>query len=86
MTDPERKAHFYVARKAREALDVPPETPDEAAYLTVEVRLAVIALTKELFFASGWDEDALRSELTRSRVKLVAGDENSGGSTRIPRA
>lgn len=73
MNEAERKAHFYVGRKVREALDAPPLTDDEAAYLTDDVRRAVISITKEMFLASGWDEDALRTELTRTRMKIVKG-------------
>ncbi len=71
MTEAERKAHFYIAKKAREALDTVSTDPVEKAYVTDEVRLAVINLTKHHFFLAGWDEDAIRGELTRSRMRIV---------------
>lgn len=74
MTEAERKAHFYIAKKTRDALDTVATDPVEVAYLTDEVRLAVINLTKHHFLLAGWDEDALRGELTRSRMRIVEGD------------
>jgi hypothetical protein len=71
VTEAERKAHFYMAKKTRDALDVVATDPTEIAYLTDDVRLAVIKLTKQHFSLAGWDEDAIRGEITRSRMKIV---------------
>lgn len=73
MTESERKARFWVARKADEALDRGPVDDDESKYLDDDTRRAIAALRADLFLESGWDECEIRREITKQRLTIHQG-------------
>jgi hypothetical protein len=80
MTEAERKARFWVARKAAEAMKRGPDDYDEAKYLDDDTRRAIADLRKSLFFESGWDEDAMRREITKQRLTVHDGGDATNGA------
>ena len=75
MTEAERKARFWVERKADEAMKRGPDDDEESKYLDEDTRRAIADLRKALFLESGWDEDAIRREITKQRMTVHDGGD-----------